>query len=367
MNGHLAVFAVAAVGTFLFAFPVRRLLIRFAVVALPDERRVHARPTPVGGGAAMFLAFLVAMAVASRLPAFRAVFDGSSEPLGVVLAAAVIFGVGFLDDLREVSAPAKAAGQVLAGSVLYLLGVSMFFFRIPFLDFISVSPDFQPLITVLWVMGMANAVNLIDGLDGLAAGIVAIASGAFFIYALQLTDAGLLPEENMGPLIAAITLGVCVGFLPHNFHPARIFMGDAGALFLGLLMAASTLVVGGRSEQPFSGQTYFFYAPIFVPFFVMGVPILDTLFSIVRRSRNFAVRDTGHLHYRLMHLGHGHRRAVVILWAWTAVLSLIVLYPTFTNRGNALVPVGMAALGVSLYTFFHPGIRRREAPAAPDG
>jgi UDP-GlcNAc:undecaprenyl-phosphate GlcNAc-1-phosphate transferase len=146
-------------------------------------------------------------------------------------------------------------------------------------------------------------------------------------------------------------------------------MGDSGAYFLGLLMAASTLVVGGRTDQPFSGQTYFFYAPIFIPFFVMGVPILDTAFSIIRRSRRRAARtsaDKAHLHHRLMMLGHGQRRSVAILWAWTGLLSGFVLYPTFTNEGNALVPFALLALGVFLYTVFHPGIRRSPTEAAVD-
>jgi UDP-GlcNAc:undecaprenyl-phosphate GlcNAc-1-phosphate transferase len=288
------------------------------------------------------------------------VFQGSSEPLAVVLAASVMFGVGMLDDLLEVSPPAKMAGIVLSGSVLSLLGVVMIFLRIPFLDVLVISPDMAPLVTVVWVAGMANALNLIDGLDGLAAGIVAIAAGAFFLYTVQIgpDNAGLLSDTSIGPMIAAIACGICVGFLPHNFHPARIQMGDSGALFLGLLMAAATLAVGGRTDQPFSGSTYFFYAPIFIPFFILGVPIFDTAFAIVRRTGKFSVADKGHLHHRLMSLGHGQRRSVAILWAWTAILSGLVLFPTYTNKGNAVIPFAVLALGVLLYTFFHPGIRR---------
>lgn len=359
IGSYLAVFSVAASVTFALTFVTRRLAIRFGAVVMPDEHRIHTRPLPTSG-ASLFLGFLAAMAVASRVGSFRAVFDGSSEPLAVVLAASVMFAVGMLDDLLEVSAPAKMAGIVLSGSVLSLLGVVMIFFRIPFFDLIGISPDLAPLVTVLWVAGMANAVNFIDGLDGLAAGIVAIAAGAFFLYTLQIgpSHAGLLSETSVGPLVAAIACGICLGFLPHNFHPARIQMGDAGALFLGLLMAAATLVVGGRTDQPFSGQTYFFFAPIFIPFFILGVPILDTAFAIIRRAGRFAVRDKGHLHYRLMSLGHGQRRSVAILWAWTALLSGLVLFPTYTNKGNAVLPFAVAGLGVLLYTFFHPGIRR---------
>jgi UDP-GlcNAc:undecaprenyl-phosphate GlcNAc-1-phosphate transferase len=166
-----------------------------------------------------------------------------------------------------------------------------------------------------------------------------------------------------------IVCGVCVGFLPHNFHPAKIFMGDAGAMLLGLLMATSTLVVGGRIDDEFSGQTYFFYAPIFIPLFILGVPIIDTAFAILRRAvgrRGVSVADKEHLHHRLMRLGHGQRRAVVILWLWTAILSGFVLYPTFTKSGNQFIPFGVAALGVGLYTYFHPGIRRAPPVVPPE-
>src|SRR4051812_23465247 len=179
-GGYAVVFAVALVGTWLLTFAVRKVVVVLNLVVMPGERRVHTTPLPTVGGAAMFLAFLGAMAVASQLPDFADVFDGSSAPLAVVLAASIIFAVGLGDDVREISAPAKLSGQVLAGSVLYLLGVSMFFFRFPFTGVLSLSPDFQPLVTVLWVAGMANAVNFIDGLDGLAAGIVAIGSAGVF-------------------------------------------------------------------------------------------------------------------------------------------------------------------------------------------
>jgi UDP-GlcNAc:undecaprenyl-phosphate GlcNAc-1-phosphate transferase len=211
--------------------------------------------------------------------------------------------------------------------------------------------------TVLWVVGMANAVNFIDGLDGLAAGIVAIAAGAFFIYGHQLLKAGSISPVNSGPLVAVICLGLCLGFLPHNFHPARIFMGDAGAMLLGLLMAASTLSVVGQTDSTFSGRTYFFFAPVFIPFFILGIPMLDTAFAIIRRAGrrgNPAKADKDHLHHRLMRLGHGQRRSVLILWMWTILLSGLVLYPTFTNRGNGVIPFGVAALGVALYTLFAP-------------
>lgn len=366
---YALVFAVAAVATYLLAFPVRRVAIRFGAIARPDDLHLHTAPVPTIGGVAMFGGFVVALVLASQLGALGPVFRGSSEPIGVALAALVICLVGFVDDIREISPPAKVAGQVLAAMILLFLGVTMYYFKIPFVSTIFVlSPSILPLVTAIWVVGMANAVNLIDGLDGLAAGIIAIAAGTLCVYGLRLEVLGNLSADNLGPVIAAITCGVCVGFLPHNFHPARVFMGDGGALFLGLLMAAATMVIGGRTTAngaaatDVTGLTFFRFAPLFIPIFILGVPLLDTTFAIVRRTvrgTSFAERDLGHLHHRLVRLGHGHRRAVLILWAWTAVLSIFVLLPTFSLRFNAFVPF-VAVLSVAmLYTVFLPGARPR--------
>jgi UDP-GlcNAc:undecaprenyl-phosphate/decaprenyl-phosphate GlcNAc-1-phosphate transferase len=382
--GYSLVLSVAAASTFLLAFVVRRVAVRIGAISVPGPRSVHERPTPLLGGAAMFGGFLIAMAVASQVPQFREMFDSAVEPIGVMVAAAVMFVVGAVDDLWErrggVSPPAKVAGMVLSGSVLSLFGVTMLYFRVPFAryDYVVLSADLAPLVTVLTVVIMANAINLIDGLDGLAAGIVAIAGSAFFLYSDRLFKAGLLEGSNVAPLVAIIAVGVCVGFLPHNLNPARIIMGDAGSLFLGLLMATTTITVGGRTADQFSGQTYFFFAPLFIPVVILGIPILDTAFSFFRRVYRrtaFHVADKDHLHHRLMRLGHTTRRTVAILWLWTALLSGLVLVPTYTNQGNAIVPLGVAALGLVLYVVFHPGVRSardaaleaRDAAALDDG
>jgi len=305
----------------------------------------------------MLTGVIVAVAAAMLMGDFSVVTATRTEVLGVVVAAMVIFSVGLVDDMREISPPAKIAGMVLAGSILSLTGVSILVFRVPFFDLLFLSADWSSLITVLWVVGMANAINLIDGLDGLAAGIVAIASATFLLYALRLENVGVLEASNPGALWAVITFGVCVGFLPHNVHPARIFMGDGGALLLGLLMAASTMSVGGRTTESFSGQTFFFFAPIFIPLVILGVPIIDTLFAILRRAarrKGVSAADKDHLHHRLMNLGHGHRRSVLILWGWTLLLSIFVLYPTYTGNGDAIVPIGVAALALVLFTILRP-------------
>lgn len=373
-TAYVLVFCVAIAATFAVTPVLRWVATRFGVVALPTERAVHTQPIPYLGGVAMLVGFLAALGAAFLSGQFDAMFTGSSTALGVAAGAVILCAVGTLDDVRVVSAPAKTAGLVLGGSVMFLLGVQLLYFRFPFVDgLIVLGPDLAPLISVLWVVGMANAVNLIDGLDGLATGIVAIAAGSFFLYGHRLATgtAPVLATDNPSPLIAVIVAGICLGFLPHNFNPARIFMGDGGALMLGGTMAAATMLVGGQTSSEVSGQVYFFFAPLFIPFFVMGVPIIDTAFAIIRRARKRASigeADKDHVHHRLMRLGHGHRRAVVILWGWTGLLSLFVLYPVYTNQGNGLVPVGVGVLILLLLTFFQPArVRvRREDRAAEE-
>lgn len=359
---YAVVFGVAVLSTAVATPVLRRVADRLDVVAVPTDRAVHTRPIPYLGGAAMLVGFVATLGVAWQSGRFDVMFDGSSTVAGVAVGAVVFCAVGTLDDVREVSAPAKTAGLVFGGSLMFLLGVQLLFFRFPFVDgLIVLGPDLAPLVSVLWVVGMANAVNLIDGLDGLATGIVAIAAGSFFLYGHKLAEIGVIGPENPSPLLAVIVAGVCLGFLPYNFNPARIFMGDGGALMLGGLMAAATMLVGGQTSTPVSGQVYFFFAPLFIPFFVMGVPIFDTVFAILRRARkgrSMSEADKDHLHHRLMRLGHGHRRSVVLLWGWTALLAVFVLYPVYTGNGDALVPIGVVALALGLVTFFYPGIRR---------
>ena len=372
-GSYFLIGAVAALVTFATTPVVGMLARRRGWVYLPNDRTVHQTPLPDVGGLAMFVGFLGAMATAWATGSFDTLFSSNSEPLGVVIAATIIFVVGFIDDVREISAPAKVAGTVLAGLALVQFGVVMFSFRLPFYEGpIILSEDLQPLVTVLWLLGITQAINLIDGLDGLAAGIVAIGAFSFFLYSQELTDLGLLDVRNIGPLLAITAVGVCVGFLPHNFNPARIMMGDGGALLLGLLLAVATSVVGGRADsfsEEFVGQTYFFLAPLAIPLLILGVPILDMVFAVIRRAtgrKSLAVADKGHLHHRLMDLGHGHRRSVVILWTWTALLSGFVLYPTLSGQNPTYLPFGIGALGIVLYTVLHPSVlaRRRGNGAA---
>lgn len=372
LTSYLLVAAVAG-GVTLVTVPVfSRLSEHLGLMVEPDARRLHERPTASIGGGAMYVGFVAAFIVAWLSGSFDAAFDGSSEPWAILAGATMAYGVGLLDDVRELSAPAKIAGMVVAAAALAAGGVSIIWFRIPFWDVFILPYDLAFVATVVWVLGMANAVNFIDGLDGLAAGIVGIGATAFLLYGLRLGQVDLILAGNVGPLMAAMVLGICVGFLPWNVYPARIFMGDGGSLLLGTLMAASTMAVGGRTPDPFSGQTFFFYAPLVIPLVILGVPVLDTAFAILRRARGrrgLATADKDHLHHRLVRLGHGHRRSVWILWAWTALLSAFVLYPTYNEgQGDAIVPMGVGAAALVLFTLFLPGLRSKrpeDPPTAP--
>ncbi len=361
---YALVAAIACATTAALCTPAARISRRIGYLAIPSDRSVHEEPTPFGGGVAMLSGLCVALAVAAFLPVLHPLFVDTNELVGVVLACVVVLVVGLVDDLRNMSAPAKVAGQVLAASVLYFLGVTMYWLKIPFGGALVLGPNVTPLVTAVWVIALTNAINLIDGLDGLAAGIVAIASGTLCVYALKLETFGVLPHSNVGPLVAALTCGVCLGFLPFNVHRAKLFMGDAGSLLLGVLMSASTMVIGGRTPPvSTTGITFFFFAPLLIPFFILGVPLVDMTFAIIRRTASgygFHNADKDHIHHRLLRLGHGYGRTVAILWLWTALLSGMVLFPLFVPRVNVFIPFGVLLMGLLLISWFHPMLRRTE-------
>ena len=344
MGGYAVVLAVAACTTALLTPLVRWLALRVGAVAMPDPRKMHTRPMPSLGGAAMFAGFLVAMAVASRIPQFHEMFRGSSEPVGLMLAAAVMFVVGAIDDFREMSPPAKLAGQVLSGSILSIMGVQMLFFHVPFSSFgtVVLSPDLAPLVTVITVVVMANAINLIDGLDGLAAGIVIIAGSALFLYSDRLFKGGFLEGSNIAPLVAIIAVGVCLGFLPFNFNPARIFMGDAGALFLGFMLAMLGLKIN------MNGFPNLHMVNFFVPVIVLGVPVFDTTLVTVSRIRRHVPVSRGgrdHTSHRLVLLGLTVREAVMTVYLAAGALGVagLLLTRAGTESGFVLIALIIAA------------------------
>lgn len=370
MAAYLAVGLVALALSLGLTPLVRLLAVRVGAVDQPSDRKVHARATPTLGGLAIFLAVVGAGAAAWLSPDFRGVFRGSSEPLAIAAGAAVIFVLGAVDDVRELPAPVKLAGQVLAAGIMFLAGVRMQFMLLPG-QTVSLSEDVSVLVTVAWIVLMINAVNLIDGLDGLAAGIVAIAAASFFVYTFTLAQSGALGPAPMAPLVGIVIVGAALGFLRFNFHPASIFMGDSGAMLLGLLLGAATVLGVGRAPSlegaPETAQVFFAYFPLLIPLVVLLIPLADTLFAVVRRTRRRSGvfhADKQHLHHRLMDLGHGHRQAVIVMYVWSAVAAGTGLAFSFLRRDDVIFVLPVAVGAIVLYTLF-PVLTRAIEERAP--
>src|ERR687892_966517 len=241
MGPYLVIGLVAAVVAFVCTPVARWVSVKIGAIDHPSDRKVHSAPTPTLGGTAIFLGMAVAGVAAANMAEFRSLFSQTSEPLGIAAAAVVIFVLGFVDDLHDLPAPVKLAGQIFASGIVFLAGVKVRFILLPGQGFVSVSDDVSVLITVAWLVATINAVNLVDGLDGLAAGIVAIAASAFFVYSFDFDQRGFYAGVPTAPLVAITIVGSALGFLRHNFHPARIFMGDSGSMLLGFVLGATTV------------------------------------------------------------------------------------------------------------------------------
>jgi UDP-GlcNAc:undecaprenyl-phosphate/decaprenyl-phosphate GlcNAc-1-phosphate transferase len=317
---YLIVFLVAAGVTFGLTPLVRRLAVRFGAIDQPSERKLHVVPTPTMGGLAMWVGFLVAIGVSRFLPFFDSMNETAAEPLAAVVTCTLMTGLGVIDDRRGTSALAKLTAQIFIAGVLVLLGVQLAFFVLPGYWTVVLGTDEAVPLTILWVVAAANAINLVDGLDGLAAGMVGIAAATFFVYMVRdFSDTG-----SVAALLSVITVGICVGFLPWNFHPARIFMGDTGSMLLGMLVAIATISGVGRNPFPPSqGEVAVIALPLLVPLLVLGIPFLDVLLAIVRRTRKglgIAHADKEHIFHHLMDIGHGHRGAVMLMYLWSALV-----------------------------------------------
>jgi UDP-GlcNAc:undecaprenyl-phosphate GlcNAc-1-phosphate transferase len=317
---YLIVFLVAAGVTFGLTPLVRRLAVRFGAIDQPSERKLHVVPTPTMGGLAMWVGFLVAIGVSRFLPFFDSMNDTAAEPLAAVVTCTLMTGLGVIDDRRGTSALAKLTAQIFIAGILVLLGVQLAYFVLPGYWTVVLGTDEAVPLTILWVVAAANAINLVDGLDGLAAGMVGIAAATFFVYMVRdFSDTG-----SVAALLSVITVGICVGFLPWNFHPARIFMGDTGSMLLGMLVAIATISGVGRNPFPPSqGEVAVIALPLLVPLLVLGIPFLDVLLAIVRRTRKglgIAHADKEHIFHHLMDIGHGHRGAVMLMYLWSALV-----------------------------------------------
>ena len=355
MLPHLGVFLATAAAAYLATPVVRRLAKRFGAIDRPSDRKVHPKPTPTLGGIALWLAALVGMGVAWLIPPFHQLLQDSSEPIGALVAGTGIVALGALDDVRGLTAPAKLAGQIFCGGVLILFGVQLFFFWVPGLGVLSLGADLAVPLTLLWMLAMINAVNLIDGLDGLAAGVAAIAAAAFFTYAFSTGGAIYGDDPSPASLLSVIVAGAALGFLPHNFHPARIFMGDSGSMFLGLLLAAATISGVGRTVEPTTTDLAVLAIPVAIPLLVLAIPFTDVLWAIfrrLRRGRPWYAPDKEHIHHRLLEIGHTHRQAVLLMYLWSALVAASALAITFIpSRSLAvtlLVGVALVLIGTAL-------------------
>jgi UDP-GlcNAc:undecaprenyl-phosphate/decaprenyl-phosphate GlcNAc-1-phosphate transferase len=350
---HLAVALTAAVVTAGATPLVCRLARRLGAVDRPtDPRKVHRDPVPTLGGLAMLAGFLAAMTLAWLLPGFDPLFDSTSEPLALLIGGLLIAVIGVADDLVGLSAPVKVAGQIVAGLGVVLFGVQLVHFWVPGLEVIALSPDLGLPLTILALVAMINALNLIDGLDGLAAGVAMIAAVAFYLFTIRSQPSGLAEAiPTSATLVAALVAGMSAGFLVHNWHPARIFMGDTGSMLLGLLLGAAGVSYVGRTTAP-SNADFYGSVPLLVPVLVLAIPFLDSAFAVARRAvqrRPIAMGDKGHLHHLLLAFGHSHRRAVLVLYYWSALLAFGSVGPAFMPLSR-LVPwlVVAAVLGLAL-------------------
>jgi UDP-GlcNAc:undecaprenyl-phosphate GlcNAc-1-phosphate transferase len=366
---------VAAAATYLSTGVVRRGAIAFGAMTEVRARDVHAVPTPRLGGIAMLAGLFAGVLVASRMPFLSSeLFANSHDPWALLAGGSLICLLGAVDDRWGLDALTKFAGQVLAAGVMVVMGIQMTYLPIPGTT-ISLDPTSGTLLSVLIVVATVNAVNFVDGLDGLLAGIALVAALAFFSYTYLLAVSERLDRAISPALFSALLAGICLGFLPHNFHPARIFMGDSGSMLIGLILAASTVSFAGQIDfgAVDNGNISPVLLPLALPFAAIAAPFLDLVLAIVRRTRQgrspFAP-DKQHLHHRLLEIGHSHRRAVLIMYFWSALiafgvvgLSLLSAAPWVFVALGALVFVGLLLLRGPLRT---PADEEPKAPGEDD-
>ncbi len=363
MREYLLVLLVAAGVTYLLSGLARRLAFRFNAVALVRDRDVHTTPVPYFGGVSMWFGLAAALLVAAQLPWLGGFAQVTHDAAAVLFAGGLICAVGVMDDMVELNALAKIAGQLLAAGVVVLNGVKVYWIPLPD-RIVSLDDGTSIILTVVFIFVAVNAINLIDGLDGLASGVVAIGAGAFFTYAYGLSWEQEVTRATTSSLITVATVGVCLGFLPYNIHRARMFMGDSGAMLLGFLLATSAISLTGQLDpsqlSAFGANAVAAYLPLLLPLAVMALPFLDLVLAYVRRTlagKLWYQADKQHLHHRMLNLGHSHRRAVALLWLWSALVAfgvvLVGLLPTPATVVGLLAGAGLAAW----LTWRRPGVR----------
>ncbi|WP_017558360.1 glycosyltransferase family 4 protein [Nocardiopsis baichengensis] len=378
MREYALTFVIALAVTYLLTPFVRRAAIAVGAVPPVRDRDVHTEPIPRMGGVAIYGGFAAALLISAQLPHLQEVFRTDTAKIwaGLLLSGGLITVIGIIDDRWGMGPVPKLAGQTAAAGILVSQGVQLLWLPLPGMQ-LSLGPWLGAVLSVLLVLVTINAVNFADGLDGLAAGIVAISSMAFFAYYyVAAVDRGF-ERQSYPAMIAIILVGVCVGFLLHNFNPARVFMGDTGSMLLGLLLASITISVTGlflpeNQAAPQAGglggiHSLAAFLPVLLPLLVLALPLADLVLAVVRRTlagKSPFAPDKKHLHHRLLELGHSHQRAVLLMYLWAAIIafasvSLSVLDSPYTVLA---VTTLVAACAVGLITL--PRLRRRRAARA---
>ena len=356
MREYLLVLLISAALTYLTVPVVRWYAVRWHVMAEIRDRDVHSIPIPRLGGVAMYIGFMGAMLAASQLGFVSAVFTDSKDAIAVMSGGTLIFLLGVVDDIWGLDSLTKAAGQIIAAGVMVVQGVQLLW--LPFNGVTVLDYNTSVIVTVLLVVVTVNAINFIDGLDGLAAGIIGIGSLAFFAFSYLLTVEKGFDRATTATLVTAILAGMCAGFLPHNFNPARIFMGDSGSMLAGLLLSASVITLSGKLDPYAVGDAALLapLMPLLLPFAVLAVPLIDLLLAVVRRTsarRSPFAPDKQHLHHRLLEIGHSQRQAVLVMYLWASALAIGSAVSVFVNVRVGLV-VALMIAGVAVLATRRP-------------
>ncbi|RYQ22412.1 UDP-N-acetylmuramyl pentapeptide phosphotransferase [Bifidobacterium pseudolongum subsp. globosum] len=352
MRVYLFIALVAACATYLFTPIVRHLAIRLGAVGEVRKRDVHTIPTPRMGGLAMLCGFLTAMLFASRLDFLQGVFRQNHQAWIVMAGAILICLLGIADDVWDLDWMLKLAGQLLIAVFVAWGGLQII--ALPIGSLVTASPTISIAITALLIVVSINAVNFVDGLDGLAAGIVAIGGIAFGIYSYILARTS--PSyASMATLLDIAMVGICVGFLLHNWHPAKLFMGDSGSMLLGYLITCASIVMTGRLDPATVSTSIYLpaFMPVLLPILVLFLPVLDMMMAIVRRLRKGQSPmhpDRMHLHHRMLRIGHSVRGAVLILWGWAALIAFGSIMLLFFTPWHVFIVFAVAAVVLTIAT-----------------
>lgn len=360
MRAYLLVLLIAAAVSFICT-PIALSAARQLRVFTPiRDRDVHSEPTPRLGGLAMFAGVVVTLVIASRMTFLQGIFRDNSAVWGILGGAAVVMLLGVADDVWDLHWVVKLGGQVLAAGIVAQYGVTLI--QLPLGHIPVTDPWLQLAMTTFLIVLTMNAINFVDGLDGLAAGVAVIGGMAFFIFTYWVTRTASAEDySNLATLIMAALIGACIGFLPHNFFPAKIFMGDAGSMLIGLLMSAAAIAAVGQPVGEGIRRAYGLPAlmPIILPIAVMMLPLVDLILAVVRRTakgRSPFHPDKGHLHHKLIDLGYTHQQSVLIMYLWAAVIAFGVVAFAFFAWGWVLL-ADVAAFALAVLITLHPWVR----------